>query len=55
MRLGGSVENRGWALKHIDYKDETMREEQRIRGFVVERLEEMEMNYTEPGLFSLKP
>ncbi|CAA7409048.1 unnamed protein product [Spirodela intermedia] len=53
VRVGGSVRNRGWALERVDYRDDSMPEELRIRGFKIERLEQEEANFTEPGKFSL--
>ncbi|KAG0485257.1 hypothetical protein HPP92_009336 [Vanilla planifolia] len=50
----GSVQNKGWVLKPIDYKDSSFPEESRIRGFVIEKIEQLKMNYNEPGEFSLQ-
>ncbi|PON60129.1 UTP--glucose-1-phosphate uridylyltransferase family [Parasponia andersonii] len=55
VKVGGSVQNKGWILEKVDYKDTSIPEELRIRGFRVEKVEELEKNYTEPGKFSLKP
>lgn len=51
VKVTGDVKNQGWILKHIDYKDESYPEELRIRGFIIEKIEQLEMNYTEPGTF----
>ncbi|PKU68507.1 UDP-sugar pyrophosphorylase [Dendrobium catenatum] len=53
VQVTGSVENKGWAFKPIDFKDNSLPEENRIRGFVIEKLEQLEKNYSEPGQFSL--
>lgn len=44
VKVTGSVQNKGWAFKNVDYKDNTFPEESRIRGFVIEKLEQLEMN-----------
>ncbi|KAL0917482.1 hypothetical protein M5K25_012546 [Dendrobium thyrsiflorum] len=54
VQVTGSVKNKGWAFKPIDYKDYSLPEENRIRGFVIEKLEQLEKNYSEPGQFSLQ-
>ncbi|PKA49520.1 UDP-sugar pyrophosphorylase [Apostasia shenzhenica] len=51
VKLTGSIPNKGWVLKVIDYKDSSHPEESRIRGFVIEKLEQLELNYNEPGKF----
>lgn len=53
MRVEGSVRNRGWALERVDFRDDSVPEELRIRGFKIDRLEQEEVNCTEPGKFSL--
>ncbi|KAG0492377.1 hypothetical protein HPP92_005775 [Vanilla planifolia] len=45
----GSIQNEGWVVKPIDYKDFSFAEQNRIRGFVIEKLEQFELNYSEPG------
>lgn len=52
VHVTGHVQNKGWNLKHIDYKDASFLEETRIRGFEVDKLEQLELNYNEPGYFS---
>lgn len=54
VKVTGSVQNKGWTLKPIDHKDNSLPEESRIRGFVMEKLEQLEKNYTEPGKFCLQ-
>ncbi|KAK1280614.1 UDP-sugar pyrophosphorylase [Acorus gramineus] len=51
VKVGGSVQNKGWTLKRIDHKDTSIPEEVRIRGFEIEKVEQLEINYTEPGKF----
>ena len=51
--MTGSLQNKGWILKHVDYKDRSFPEEMRIRGFIIDKVEQLEMNYTEPGNFSV--
>ncbi|ONK79525.1 uncharacterized protein A4U43_C01F7240 [Asparagus officinalis] len=53
VKLTGSVQNKGWILKHIDYKDSSFPEEMRIRGFIIDKVEQLVMNYTEPGKFCI--
>ena len=53
--MGGSVQNKGWALESVDYKDTSIPEEIRTRGFRINKIEQLEKNYSEPGKFILKP
>ncbi|KAL5559694.1 hypothetical protein UlMin_035905 [Ulmus minor] len=55
VKVGGSVQNKGWALESVDYKDTSIPEEIRIRGFRSNKIEQLEKNYSEPGKFILKP
>ncbi|KAL6873655.1 hypothetical protein ACP4OV_013737 [Aristida adscensionis] len=49
VKVTGHVENKGWTIQHVDYKDTSEKEEIRIRGFKFEKNEQLEVNYTEPG------
>jgi UDP-sugar pyrophosphorylase len=49
----GHVQNKGWTIQHVDYKDTSEKEEIRIRGFKVDKVEQLAVNYTEPGRHSL--
>ncbi|XP_073035938.1 UDP-sugar pyrophosphorylase-like [Primulina eburnea] len=55
VKVGGSVSNSGWILEDVDYKDTSLPEEVRIRGFKVNRAETLEKTYNEAGKFVLKP
>ncbi|KAG2665873.1 hypothetical protein I3760_15G029200 [Carya illinoinensis] len=55
VKVRGSVQNKGWILENIDYKDASVPEELRIRGFRLNKIEQLEKNYTEPGEFCLEP
>ncbi|XP_073144290.1 UDP-sugar pyrophosphorylase-like [Henckelia pumila] len=55
VKVGGSVSNSGWILEDVDYKDTSLPEEVRIRGFKVNRAEQLENTYNEAGKFVLKP
>ncbi|XP_015885782.1 UDP-sugar pyrophosphorylase [Ziziphus jujuba] len=55
VRIGGSIQNKGWTIENVDYKDTSVPEELRIRGFRINKIEQLEKNYSEPGKFSLKP
>ncbi|KAE8656337.1 UDP-sugar pyrophosphorylase [Hibiscus syriacus] len=55
VKVGGSVQNKGWILENIDYKDTAFPEELRTRGFRINKIEQLEQTYSEPGEFSLKP
>ena len=55
VKVEGSVHNKGWVLENVDYKDTSVPEEIRIRGFKINKIEQLEKNYSEPGKFSLKP
>lgn len=41
LKVGGFVRNKGWFLQHVDYKDDSVPEESRIRGFKIEKNEQM--------------
>ncbi|AQK66785.1 UDP-sugar pyrophosphorylase [Zea mays] len=53
VKVTGHVENKGWTIRHVDYKDTSEKEEVRIRGFKFNKSEQLEVNYTEPGKHSL--
>ncbi|XP_047342023.1 UDP-sugar pyrophosphorylase [Impatiens glandulifera] len=42
VKVGGVVENKGWTLEKVDYKDTSAPEEIRIRGFKINRIEQLE-------------
>ncbi|KAJ8459269.1 hypothetical protein OPV22_032195 [Ensete ventricosum] len=54
VKVTGSVQNKGWVLEHIDYKDTSIPEKTGIRGFRIQKIEQLELNYTEPGNFCFK-
>ena len=55
MTVEGSVQNTGWILENVDYKDDSVPEETRIRGFKLNKIEQLEGNFNEPGKYCLKP
>ncbi|PIN16492.1 UDP-N-acetylglucosamine pyrophosphorylase [Handroanthus impetiginosus] len=55
VKVGGSVQNAGWTIENVDYKDTSVPEEVRIRGFKINKDEQLEKTYKEPGKYSLKP
>lgn len=48
------MQNKGWILENVDYKDTSAPEEVRIRGFRINKVEQLEKTYNEPGKFCLK-
>ncbi|KDP32870.1 hypothetical protein JCGZ_12162 [Jatropha curcas] len=54
VKVGGSVQNKGWIIESVDYKDTSVPEEIRIRGFRIKKIEQLEKHYSEPGKFDLK-
>lgn len=38
------MQNKGWILEKVDYKDTTVPEEVRIRGFRINKVEQLEKN-----------
>ncbi|KAF8686936.1 hypothetical protein HU200_043214 [Digitaria exilis] len=54
VKVTGHIQNKGWTIQHVDYKDTSEKEEIRIRGFKFEKVEQLEVNYTEPGKHSLR-
>ncbi|KAK6132254.1 hypothetical protein DH2020_034002 [Rehmannia glutinosa] len=55
VKVGGSVQNAGWIIENVDFKDTSVPEEVRIRGFKINKVEQLEKTYKEPGKYSLKP
>ncbi|XP_043722977.1 UDP-sugar pyrophosphorylase-like isoform X2 [Telopea speciosissima] len=55
VKVGGPVQNKGWVLEQVDYKDASVPEEIRTRGFKINKIEQWELNYTKPGSVSFKP
>ncbi|KAK9748891.1 hypothetical protein RND81_02G088400 [Saponaria officinalis] len=55
VKVEGSVKNSGWTLENVDYKNEAEPEEIRIRGFKINKVEQLEGNFVEPGKHCLKP
>ncbi|KAK4490144.1 hypothetical protein RD792_000801 [Penstemon davidsonii] len=54
VKVGGSVQNAGCIIQSVDFKDTSVPEEVRIRGFKIIKVEQLEKTYSEPGKFSLK-
>lgn len=44
VKVEGSVQNKGWTLEPVDYKDTSVPEEIRIRGFRINKIEQEERN-----------
>ncbi|KAL0351544.1 UNVERIFIED_CONTAM: UDP-sugar pyrophosphorylase [Sesamum calycinum] len=55
VKVGGSVKNAGWTIESVDFKDTSVPEEVRIRGFRINKVEQLEKAYKEPGKYSVKP
>lgn len=55
VKVGGTVQNKGWTLENVDFKDTSVPEKVRIRGFRINKVEQLEKTYSDPGKFSLKP
>ncbi|KAL6511990.1 hypothetical protein OROGR_021587 [Orobanche gracilis] len=55
VTVGGSVQNGGWIIENVNYKDTSVPEEVRIRGFKINKVEQLEKTYEEPGKYWLKP
>ncbi|KAG6435903.1 hypothetical protein SASPL_100784 [Salvia splendens] len=55
VKVGGSVHNAGWTIEKVDFKDTSVPEEVRIRGFKMIKVEQLEKTYKEPGKYSLSP
>lgn len=48
-KVSGRVQNKGWTIENVDYKDTGVPEEIRIRGFAFRKVEQTEKNFNEPG------
>ncbi|KAK3230549.1 hypothetical protein Dsin_002430 [Dipteronia sinensis] len=55
VKVRGSVKNKGWMVENVDYKDTSVPEEIRIRGFKINKIEQLEKKYSELGKFCLEP
>ncbi|KAK4481326.1 hypothetical protein RD792_012211 [Penstemon davidsonii] len=44
VKVGGSVHNAGWTIEGVDFKDTSVAEEVRIRGFKINKVEQLEKN-----------
>jgi UDP-sugar pyrophosphorylase len=54
VKLGGLIKNNGWTMESVDYKDTSVPEEIRIRGFRFNKVEQLEKKLTQPGKFSVE-
>ncbi|KAI4387962.1 hypothetical protein MLD38_000344 [Melastoma candidum] len=45
VKVEGVVKNKGWRLESVDYKDASVPEEIRIRGFKINKMEQLEKNF----------
>ncbi|XP_024981603.1 UDP-sugar pyrophosphorylase 1-like [Cynara cardunculus var. scolymus] len=58
VKVEGCVVNNGWRIEGIDKDDSTtaaLPEEVRIRGFKINKMDQLQQFYSEPGKFCLKP
>ncbi|KVI09311.1 UDP-sugar pyrophosphorylase-like isoform X1 [Cynara cardunculus var. scolymus] len=58
VKVEGCVVNNGWRIEGIDKDDSTtaaLAEEVRIRGFKINKMDQLQQFYSEPGKFCLKP
>lgn len=53
VKVGGKVQNKGWVIENVDHKDTSVPEQIRIRGFRINKVEQLEGTYDVPGKFSL--
>lgn len=49
------MSNNGWTIESIDKDSTELPEEVRIRGFKINKAEQLEQVYGEPGKFCLQP
>ncbi|GAA0141033.1 hypothetical protein LIER_02270 [Lithospermum erythrorhizon] len=54
VKIKGTVHNKGWTIENVDYKDTSLPEEARIRGFRFNKVEQLEKTFTEPGKLTLQ-
>ncbi|KAH7674669.1 UTP--xylose-1-phosphate uridylyltransferase protein [Dioscorea alata] len=54
VQVSGCVQNKGWLLEKIDFKDSSLPQETRMRGFKIQKVEQLEENYSEPGKYSFR-
>nr|GMC58173.1 UDP-sugar pyrophosphorylase [Ipomoea batatas] len=47
VKAGGFIDNKGWVIETVDYNDSSMVEEVRIRGFRLNKVEQLEKIYNE--------
>ncbi|KAM0943252.1 putative nucleotidyltransferase [Dioscorea sansibarensis] len=54
VQVSGCVQNKGWLLEKVDFKDSSLPQETRMRGFKIQKVEQLEVNYPEPGKYSFR-
>ncbi|XP_057540253.1 UDP-sugar pyrophosphorylase [Amaranthus tricolor] len=55
VKVEGCVQNSSWTLEKVDWKDTSIPEEIRIRGFKINKVDQLEGNFQQPGKYNLKP
>ncbi len=54
VKLSPHVQNDGWIFEHVDYKDNSIPEEIRIRGFAIKKNDQTILNYDQPGKYCVQ-
>lgn len=52
VKVTGALENEGWVLEHIDYKDTSLPEEIRTRGFRIKKIDQSELDFEKPQVYT---
>lgn len=54
VKVAGPVENKGWIIESVDHRDSSEPEKVRIRGFKMNKVEQLEKTDNGPGKFTLQ-
>lgn len=54
VKLSPHVQNDGWMFEPVDYKDNSIPEEIRIRGFAIKKNDQTILNYDQPGKYCVQ-
>eukprot|EP01018_Ginkgo_biloba_P019980 Gb_41797 [translate_table: standard] len=54
VKLAAHVQNEGWIIEPIDYKDNSIPEEIRIRGFTFKKINQTTLRYDQPGKYCVE-
>lgn len=54
VKVAGPVVNKGCIIEPVDHRDSSEPDKVRIRGFKMNKVQQLEKTYNEPGKFTLQ-